>query len=277
MGIKKISFILLGSIMLFAQTETQNSNILVNYDFIQKTEYGGIDWTKGIIVVTGIGAPNPDLPVAAQRPGAIRAAKLDAFRNVLEIIKGVYIDAQTTVENAMTASDVISTRIQGIIRNFTVTDIRYMSDGSIEVDVEVPITGDMTATLLPPEMGGMNPIIQPQQGGIYTGLIIDARGLKVQPAMAPKILTPDEVEVYGTGFVSHDYAIKMGIVGYAKNFNQARQDERVKPNPLIIKGIGVTGTNKTDIIISPNDAMKIHQYSENLNFLQQCRVLVIVD
>ncbi len=277
MGIKKISFILLGSIMLFAQTETQNSNILVNYDFIQKTEYGGIDWTKGIIVVTGIGAPNPDLPVAAQRPGAIRAAKLDAFRNVLEIIKGVYIDAQTTVENAMTASDVISTRIQGIIRNFTVTDIRYMSDGSIEVDVEVPITGDMTATLLPPEMGGMNPIIQPQQGGIYTGLIIDARGLKVQPAMAPKILTPDGVEVYGTGFVSHDYAIKMGIVGYAKNFNQARQDERVKPNPLIIKGIGVTGTNKTDIIISPNDAMKIHQYSENLNFLQQCRVLVIVD
>ena len=247
------------------------------YDYVQKMPAGSVDWTRGVITATGIGAPNPDVPLAAQRAGAVRAAKLDALRNILETVKGVYIDAETTVENAMTVSDVIRTKITGVVNNFTVTDIRYMSDGSVEVDVEVPLTGEMINALLPQQVGGSTPLVTPQTGGIFTGLIIDARGLKVQPAMAPKILTPDGVEVYGTGFVSREYAVEMGIAGYAKNIEQAKNDDRVKPNPLIVKAIGVTGPNKTDIVISPNDAMRIHQYSENLKFLEQCRVMIIVD
>ena len=261
---------LLLSSLLFAQVSG-------GYDYVQQMPAGAIDWTRGVVKATGIGAPNPDVPLAAQRAGALRAAKLDALRNILETIKGVYIDAETTIENAMTVSDVIKTKINGIVRNFTVTDIRYMSDGSIEVDVEVPLTGEMINTLLPQQVGMNSPLVQPQAGGIFTGLIIDARGFKVQPAMAPKIVTPDGVEVYGTGFVSREYAVEMGIAGYAKNIEQARNDDRVKPNPLIIKAIGVTGPNKTDIIISPNDAMRLHQYRENLKFLEQCRVMIIVD
>jgi len=248
-----------------------------DYDLVQQYPMGYIDWTRGILRATGIGAPNPNDPLAAQRAGAIRAAKLDALRNALEMLKGVNIDATTTVENFMTTSDVIKTKIQGLVQNFNIVDVRYMSDGSIEIDVEVALTGEMLNTIYPQEMGTKLPIVNPQTGGIFTGLVIDARGFKVQPAMAPKILTPDGVEVYGTGFVSREYAVEMGIVGYAKSLDKVKTDERVAPNPLIIKAVGVTGPNKTDIIISPNDAMKIHQYSEHLNFLQQCRVMVIVD
>lgn len=248
-----------------------------DYDLVQQYPMGYIDWTKGTLRATGIGAPNPNDPLAAQRPGAIRAAKLDALRNALELIKGVNIDATTTVENFMTTSDVIKTKIQGIIQNYNIVDVRYMSDGSVEVDIEVALTGEMFNTLYPTDMGNKVPIINPQTGGIFTGLVIDARGFKVQPAMAPKIVTPDGVEVYGTGYVSREYAVEMGICGYAKGFDKVKTDERVAPNPLIVKAVGVTGPNKTDIIISPNDAMKIHQYSEHLNFLQQCRVMIIVD
>lgn len=248
-----------------------------DYDLVQKFPLGYIDWTRGILRATGIGAPNPNDPLATQRPGAIRAAKLDALRNALELIKGVNIDATTTVENFMTTSDVIKTKIQGIIQNYNIVDVRYMSDGSVEIDVEVALTGEMMSTLYPADMGNKMPIINPQIGGIFTGLVIDARGFKVQPAMAPKIVTPDGVEVYGTGYVSREYAVEMGICGYAKGFDKVKTDERVAPNPLIIKAVGVTGPNKTDVIISPNDAMKIHQYSEHLNFLQQCRVMIIVD
>ena len=248
-----------------------------NYSYIQNVGTGQIDWTNRVIKCTGIGGVNPDVPPSVQRAGAIRAAKLDALRNILETIKGINIDAETTVENAITTSDVIHTKIQGIAKNFQVEDIRYMSDGSIEVDVAMALTGDFSDVLLPSEMGNMPPMTTPQSGGTYTGLVIDARGFKAQPAMAPKIITPDNKEVYGTGYVSREYAVDMGIVGYAKNLIQAKSDERVTPNPLIVKAIGVAGKNKTDIVISPQDAMLIQGYAENLSFLQKCKVIIIVD
>ncbi len=271
------------TLMLSAQTIEQKGknpttpSSAQNYSYVQDVGTGQVDWTNRVIKCTGIGGVNPDVPPSVQRAGAIRAAKLDALRNILETIKGINIDAETTVENAITTSDVIHTKIQGIAKNFQVKDIRYMSDGSIEVDVAMALTGDFSDVLLPSEMGNMPPMTTPQAGGTYTGLIVDARGFKAQPAMAPKIITPDKNEVYGTGYVSREYAVDMGIAGYAKNLIQAKSDERVAPNPLIVKAIGVGGKNKTDIVISPQDAMLIQGYAQNLSFLQKCKVIIIVD
>jgi hypothetical protein len=50
---------------------------------------GNVDWTQQVVRCVGIGAPNPDLPAAAQRAAALRAAKVDAFRNLLETVKGI--------------------------------------------------------------------------------------------------------------------------------------------------------------------------------------------
>ena len=95
---------------------------------------GEIDWSEQVIRATGSGAPNPDAPnIAAARLGAERAGKADALRNILEIIKGVRIDSETLVVNAMTQNDVIRTRVQGIVRGARVVNTRYLSDGAVEV------------------------------------------------------------------------------------------------------------------------------------------------
>lgn len=54
---------------------------------------GAIDWGKRVIVATGIGAPNPNLPESAQRPGAMRAAQQIALRNALETVKGMHLNS----------------------------------------------------------------------------------------------------------------------------------------------------------------------------------------
>lgn len=95
--------------------------------------------------------------------------------------------------------------------------------------------------------------------------------------MAPKILTPDGEEVYGTKFVSREYAIKEGVVGYAKGLEAAIKDRRVADNPLIVKAIGVTGKAKIDVVISRQDATRLHALAENLSFLEKCRVMIVVD
>ena len=96
--------------------------------------YGSVDWSNQKIQATGIGAGNPNLPLPSQRAAAIRAAKLDAWRNLLEAIKGVSLTSETTVRNAMVENDVIVTRVEGILKGFTtVGEPRYLSDGSVEV------------------------------------------------------------------------------------------------------------------------------------------------
>ncbi|MBN2103125.1 LPP20 family lipoprotein [bacterium] len=273
---------------------------------------GSVDWTNQMIRATGIGAANPNLPLAAQRSGAIRAAKLDAYRNLLEIVKGVNLTSETTVENAMLLSDVIQTRVDGVLRGARmVGEPKYMSTGDVEVEVEAPLTGIIADAVLPQAFGGGTlmtggvklcptcgqpwPAGKPVPGGVtliqsaeppsaagtstgvVTGLIVDASGLGLRPAMAPKVLDESMNEIYGSKFVSREYAVDIGMVGYDKNVEKAAKNERVADTPLVVKAVKATGPNKTDVVVSAADATKIHNAAANMNFLQHCKVMFILD
>ena len=84
---------------------------------IEAVGEGEVNWTRNVIRATGSGAPNPSAAnIAVARLGAERAAKVDALRNLLETVKGVRIDSETTVVNAMTQSDVIRSQVQGLVQ-----------------------------------------------------------------------------------------------------------------------------------------------------------------
>jgi hypothetical protein len=244
---------------------------------IQPIGSGEVNWATQVISATGSGAPNPQAPnIAAARLGAERAAKADALRNILETIKGVRIDSQTLVVNAMTESDVIRTQVQGVVQGARVVNTRYLSDGAVEVTVEVPMAGPLNQTVLPPASFGTQPV--PKAGNpVYTGIVFDSRGLNLRPAMAPKVLDEDGREVYGSAFVSPEWATKYGIVGYVKDPEAAKQNDRVTNNPLIVKGVKATGAGSSDLVIANADAQGLRDMSKNLSFLEQCRVLVVVD
>ncbi len=251
----------------------------------QVADAGTVNWQDQIIRSTGIGAPNPNMPLAAQRAGALEAAKRVALRNLLETVKGMSITSETTVENAMIASDIINTKVSGIVRNFKVVETRYMSTGDVEVDVEIPLSGVLADALLP-QMGqpmapgqgfpGYQPGM-PGQGSVFTGLIIDARGASLRPAMAPKIVDEQGNEVYGTGYVDREYAVQIGVVGYEKDLNRARSNERVTNNPLVVKALKSSGTTNCDVVISNRDAQNILAAAQNMNFMEKCKVMIILD
>ena len=254
--------------------------VLLYSQYQEKTPSGGlVDWTDQMIREVGIGAPNPNLPIGAQRASAIEAAKRVALRNLLERVQGMNITSEVTVQEYMVVSDVIYNRVEGAVRGFRVIDTRYKSDGSVEVEVEVPLSGIFSSVLpdyIPLDGGGMAYDGAPTSA-IYTGLIIDARGLGLRPALAPKVSDQNGMEVYGTGSVSRDYATQIGVVGYEKDLNRARGNERVTNNPLVVKATEVNGNHKTDVVISNQDANTIRAAAQNLNFLQQCKVMIILD
>jgi hypothetical protein len=111
---------------------------------------------------------------------------------------------------------------------------------------------------------------------VYTGLIFDAQSLTFTPSGSVKILDEDGREVYGSAYVSKDWADKHGIVSYAKSLDQAKANQRVAGNPLVIKAVRVTGPNNKDLVISNDDARRVRDLAKHLNFLDAAKVVIIV-
>jgi hypothetical protein len=249
-------------------------------DVVQVFDNGSINWSAGKVTAVGIGAPPSDTANMAQaRMMAKRAALLDARRNLLEITQGVQVDSMTLVKNAIVQSDIIRSSVQGFVRNSQIIDTAYMSDGSVEVTVLMSMTGEFANVVLPQLVTPLPPVAP---GGapapqVFTGLVVDARGLKIRPAMSPKILDETGKEVYGSAKVDREYAVQQGMVGYAKDVSAAQANNRVTNNPLIVKGIRADGAGKTDVVIADSDAGRLLSAAENLSFLQKCRVMIVVD
>jgi hypothetical protein len=247
---------------------------------------GSVDWVNRQVKVKGIGA-GPEGP--NQRPMAIRAAKQVALRDALELIKGMTLNSQTTIANSMVQSDQISTSISGFVKGFPFEpNPHYMSDGTVEIEVTMPIDGNngVAGALFG---GDVNMIAEKPtatfgnnvgsvSGGACTGLIIDAKGLSVKPALMPKVLSEADKEIYGSAWVTRDFAVKFGMCGYAKNLDNAKQlVDRIGKNPCVVKGIKAGGANKADIVISNQDALTVQGAAKSQNFLAECRVIVIID
>lgn len=251
------------------------SGTLLSQDVTQQIGMNGsVDFTKRTIMATGIGMPGG----MGGRAGIIHAAKLDALRNMLGVINGIALTSSTAIENQMLANDVVKTRVEGIARNYRmVGEPRYYDDGSIEVTIEMSLDGPFLEAVLPEKMGGGQPISSAVPGVAYTGLIVDATGLGVRPALAPRILDEEGREAYGSSYVSRDWAIQYGMVGYEKDVESAASNDRVANRPLVAKGLRVEGPNHADVVISDSDAQKLHSMKDNLSFLEKCRVIIVLD
>jgi hypothetical protein len=272
------------SILIFVSTNASAQLMGTIKDVEQPVgSTGKVDWTTGVLTAVGTGAPPAQPANAAQaRAMAERAAQVVAYRNMLEAVKGVRVDSTTTVENFIVTSDAIRTEVSGIIQGAMIMDKKYMSDGSVEVTVGMKLTGALADALLPktlptPPTGLTGTLPPGTPGQLYTGLIVDARGLGVKPAMAPKILNEDGKEVYGSAWINRDYAVREGMVGYLKDPVQAQMNPRVADKPLMVKALKVAGDARVDMVITNADAAMLHNAAENLSMLQKCRVIILVD
>ena len=267
LALLSFSFILLSSVQ--GQGWGWGSN-----DAVQQVDNGAMNYSNGFVVATGIGAISP----LAQNPGmaratAVRAAKVDAMRNLLEAVMAITVSSETTVRGAAIENDVVKTSVEGMVRGARMrdidgdgrgsnSDIRYLSDTSIEIEMEVHMSG-ISEVILPPAgyapapvAGGAPAPAAPAapRPGTVTGLIVDARGLGLRPAMS-----------------------KFGVAGYSKNLEQAQQDPRVVGNPLVVKGVGVQGANKADLVLAAGDVSRVKSADSSGKFLSNCKVMILID
>ena len=233
----------------------------------------GVDWERMVIKATGSGAPDLRAPnIAVARLGAERAARMDAMRNILENLQGVQINAGSTVGGVMDSDSAVKAKVEGVVRNFRVVDTRYYADGGVEVDVEMSILGEIASALMPPT----TPVETRAEGEpANSAVIVDASGMSLTPALAPRILDERGNEVYGPASVRSEAVAERGVVSYRRSLEAARAEkESVGENPLVVRAIEAKGT---DLVITNADASLLRGESRNLSFLAEGRVVFVVD
>jgi hypothetical protein len=298
--------VMFGLLLFLAGAGICQEKISMN-DWVEKVNQGSVNWSAGYIEAVGIGAP-PDKSVGKinARPMALRAAKVDAYRNLLEITKGVRVDSATTVKDFAVESDVINTQVEGLVKGAVVVDPQYMSDGTVEVRVRMPLYGNLSQIIVPLAIAKRKEITPPEPPPapapaepttpapvapapaapaapappapvVYTGMVVDARGIQARPAMSPRVFDEDGKEVYGSANVDREYAVQQGMSGYARDLTAAQSNQRVTANPVTIKALKTSGPGKSDLIISNADAQQVRASAENASFMKQCKVMIVLD
>jgi hypothetical protein len=276
-------------------------------DLVEILERGRINWTKGAIEATGVMLPEKQIfGNLSYNDKFVRIALNDAYRNLLEkvitialragyknlrnVIKSVRIDADTLVQDLAIDNDFIMAEIESMIKSAQLVKKEYLSDGTVKITLQMSLYGGFSQLVLPHDIKILESIkilkkntdkvasaplshdIQTDLNGgekTYTGVIVDARGLKANPALAPIIQDENGENVFGPPVISREFAVQHGISGYSTTLETACRLPRVAGNPLTVKGLRAQGPGASVIVISNSDASKLRRSSKHLEFLKQ--------
>jgi len=256
----------------------------------QITPNGYVNWTTGVATATGLGVPPRNAVSAMQSKEMTRAAAWSvALRNLLEVVKGIQVDSHTTVQNYVTTSTEVQTRVEGLVQGAKLVGERELPTGEFETTVQIKLAGQLAESVLPKGPQITSPIARfakvspPAKPKIpYTGLLIDARGTDARAALAPRILTQED-EIYGPDIVDRKFTSGPSvqepgrIAWYFTDEAKAREHYKITANPLIIKALRATGENNTDLVIEETKAEYIEALPEHFAFLKQAKVLILID
>ncbi len=261
----------------------------------QKSANGCVDWSAGTVRVTGVGVPthiDDDQPSGSPADILDQARRM-AHANLLDTVATIRINAVSRVADRVEQSPAFRDGLSALVRNAAVTRQEYISDGTLEIELTMNLTGGFAQFVLPEEIRPVEPVTTmsaakpaldaspaPTKGtgsGPYTGLILDATGIDAKPSLVPVVVDESEEVVYGPAFVSREFAVSRGMSGFVTTLAAARDDKRVGDQPMVVKAIRTHSTGETDLVISTPDAARLRSSAVHLNFLKACRVCIVID
>ena len=113
----------------------------------------------------------------------------------------------------------------------------------------------------------------------YTGLLVDVRGLGLQPSIAPRVLSAVGHVIHGAATVDRRLAADYGVAGYDDDIDRAYKSERLggeAANPFVVRATGTAGRYSGDAILDNFDAAQVLQADEAGDFLRQGRVTFLL-
>jgi hypothetical protein len=234
--------------------------------------HGQVNWTDGVVLSrdSATGSTRRGAGVATSQ-AAIQAAR----QGLLMAFRQVRLDASQMFGQAVSQAEARRQEVEALVAQAAVVETRYLSGGTVETAVQLPFAGRLTALFLPAS-STVTPDGEPRSEAVHTGVVIDARGLDIQPALFPRIVDERGQTLYTPESVDTEAAVQQGYVAYAKAFDQAPAQARIGEHPLVLRALRVAGETRVDLVLSEAEATRMRDYAATRRLVRQCRVLIIM-
>ena len=261
-------------------------------DVIEPISGGRIDWTEGIVTAVGLGVP-PEEPSGIAGASEVKArvlasAHYNARRNLFDLLNAVRIDTNTLVKDMAAHTPLVEAKLREMAAGADEVEVggEPETEGTIAVRLQLSLYAGFAQMVLPQGIIPIDAVRSVQTPSavpgetvervIFTGLVVDARNITANPALAPRIVDENDKEVYGAAFASRDFAVQYGMSSYVTDIDKIKGSYRLGERPLIVRGIKTIGPGHSDIVIGNTSAVKLRKFSEHLAFLRECRVVIVL-
>ena len=233
--------------------------------------HGQVDWTDGRVL-------SRDSATSAVRRGAgvaaVQAATQAARQGLLRVFDQVRFDARQLLGQAVRQAEAPRQELEALVVHATVVETRYFPGGAVETAVQLPFAGQLTALFLP-TVSSVTPDGESRTEAVHTGVVIDARGLAIQPALFPRIRTsvakPSTLRRASTE--KRRYSRAMSPM--PKPLIKPRPGG-IGEHPLVLRALRVAGETRVDLVLSDAEATRIRDYAATRRLVRQCRVLIVM-
>jgi hypothetical protein len=211
---------------------------------VEKDEDGlSIDWSRFVLRIKGIGMAPERGPLAQRRLMAKRTALADGYRRLSDALDAIRVSSDAHLRDLTAVDDQARLGVNDLIREARTTDVHYWADGSVEVTLEVPLSGAQSLTSVifgnaAAATGSVAPKTKP------SGLVIDARGTGTQPALKAKVRDAAG-KVIASDLPLAYYHLPEGA------------KEQAGDSPLKIKAKRAYGPTHADVLLTEEDANKV--------------------
>ncbi|SIN73189.1 hypothetical protein [Halodesulfovibrio marinisediminis] len=272
--------------------------------YIEKYEHGAINWFTGTVTATGESL-STGLSVSSRqaRLRTLRAATVDARKNLFEILSTIPVTEKLRVKNILRSDEDVMQFVRGDMQNSRITTTSFSEDGIAKVTVSIALRDMFLEKLIGKHVSfhrvsdnpysAVNAIAESIEKAVepeeqyesadvdamlpiaYTGLLIDAREVGIKPAITVTIKDEAGNVLYSPRVVNRSVALKNGMVEYAGTWEEAITSKRSSTNPLVLKAVSVQGRSRSNIVISDEQALLLKQINNAHKFLEEGRVVVV--
>lgn len=272
--------------------------------FIQEYAHGAINWLTGTVTAKGKSL-STGLAVSSReaRLKTMRAATVDARKNLLQILNKIPVTEKLRVKNILRTDEDIMQFVRGDMQNSRITSTTFAEDGVASVTVSITLRDMFLEKLIGKHVSfhrvndnpysAANAVAESIENAVlpdsqqesaetdivlpiaYTGLLIDAREVGISPAITVNIVDETGHVLYSPRVVNRNVALRNGMVEYAGTWEEAIASKRSSTNPLVLKAVRVQGKTRSNIVISDEQALLLKQINNAHNFLEEGRVVVV--
>lgn len=237
---------------------------------VTATHGATIDWTTMVLSIEEGAEPTPGSHAQAQV--VEQAARASLGPRVLEAAGHVRLDADSRVRDLIEAETRLGQHLGQESSSWHVSEARYHSSGRVEIVGEL----DLAAWLRPVAYARATGSDPPTgDSSRFTGVLVDARGLGAEGALAPRILSSTGEVLFAIEHVHKAVTRKRTPVQYVSDPADPLAYDRAGDNPLMLRAVRVE--SDVDLVLTPEDSVRLQTVSRDERLLAEALVVLVLD